>query len=98
MYKANIIDIKKERHQARDLDFLEIEFDIVDENNNILEKKIIGMKKDTEKEEIENEIKKHIEEYKRQEENRKLDIEKKEEERRLQINKDDLIGKTIKTN
>ena len=95
MYKAKIKDIVKDRHQAKNKDFLRVEFDIIDGEENILESKKIGMEIGTSTEEIEKEVNKHIAEYGREVENRKQNEKREKEEKNFKEAKGKLIGKTI---
>ncbi len=95
MYKAKITKAEKIRHQATNSEFLEVSFNIIDEEENIQTSKRIGMDINSTKEDIVKEVNNHIAEHGREVENAELDAEKEKANANIKDIQKNLVGSTI---
>jgi len=96
MYKAKITNIERVRHQANNSEFLDVSFDIIDEEGKIKISKRIGLDMNCTKEEVIKEVNNHIEEHKREVEIKKIEKEKEKVDKNFKDIKDSLVAKELK--
>lgn len=95
MYKANIKNAERVRHQAKNIDFLDVSFDIVDVKGEVQVSRRIGMDINSTKEDVVKEVNGHVVEHGRFVENAKLDAKRQEANKNVKDIQDELVGATI---
>ena len=95
MYKAKITNAEKVRHQARNTDFLDVSFDILDAEGEVQVSRRIGMDVASSKEDVVNEVNKHVVEHGKSVENAELDAKRQEANKNIKDIQDNLVGETI---
>ena len=95
MHKAIINKVEKVRHQATNTDFLDVSFDIIDEEGSVLDSKRIGMDVQATTEDVVEMVNSHIVEYGHELENAQLDLKRQKANANVKDMQENLVGSTI---
>jgi hypothetical protein len=95
MHKAKITSAEKVRHQASNTEFIDVAFDIVNAEGEVVETRRIGLDVASSKEDVAKEVSAHVKEYENELENKKVDKKREAANANVRDIQENLVGSEV---